>query len=106
MKTFQIGETVVCYLETKLAGTLTTPDTTKTIDVIDPEGTAVVEGVTTLTAVAMNEDAAGQLSYDLASGDITYRNAVDTAAGVYRCRYKTVHGGKTTWKDASFKLEV
>ncbi len=106
MKTFQIGETVVCYLECKLAGTLTTPDTTKTIDLIDPDGDAVVIDSTTLTAVAMSEDDTGKISYDFETSGITYRNADNTAAGVYRARFKTVHGGKTTWKDSSFKLEA
>jgi len=91
---FERGETVVCDLDiTDEDGTALSPDTSVTITVYDPDGTAVV------SAQAFVEDATGDYhySYDIsATADLGTYKRVDTA----------VHDSRTTIKRSEFRVRA
>ena len=95
MKTFQVGETVVIYVEVKKSAALYTPvpDSGNAVecDIIDPDGTVDTDDQ------ALTEEATGKFSYSFASAG--------KAAGVWRVRFKATDGSKVSIKDSSFKLE-
>ena len=83
MKKFLQGETVTIEDEFTVSGTLTTPDTSYTIEIDDPFKNNVVN------AQAMTEVSTGLLRYN-------YTTAAAAATGVYKADCIYVHGGVTT----------
>lgn len=93
MKTyFDIGEHVICFLETKKLGINVDLDAMPTFSVYDPDGTvlAAVDGED------MIENDTGMFQYDLAT--------VGLVAGVYRAKARAVHAARITIIIGSFRL--
>ena len=93
MRKFLRGETVTIEDEFKIEGTLTTPDTSSTIEVDDPFHTNVVNAGT-MTPVS--------------TGLMRYNYTIDSAAtlGVYRADAIYIHGGVTTKERHYFKVAL
>ena len=83
MKKFLRGETVTIEDEFKVSGTLTTPDTSYTIEIDDPYGENVVNAQT-MTVVST-----GLLRYN-------YDISADATTGTYKADTIYVHDGVTT----------
>ena len=89
---FERGETVVCDLDiTAAAGSAMDPDTSITITITDPEGTAVV------SAVAFAKDGTGDYHYD-------YNTSGTAVVGTYRRVDTAVHGTRTAIKRSEFHI--
>lgn len=97
MKTFQVPENVVCYIEIYKSGALYNP--------VPSSGNAVtvtIYKVGTVTAVlaetALAPEATGKYSYSWTTTSQT--------AGEYRARFVATDGTSKSIKDGSFKLEA
>jgi hypothetical protein len=99
MKTFQIGETVVCYIEVYKSSALYNPipdsGDAVTVVIYDSGGTAVLGSE---TPQALGNETTGKYSYSWST--------TGKSAGVYRARFVATDGATISKKDASFKLEA
>lgn len=89
---FDIGEHVICSLETKQKGEYVALDANPTISIYDPDD-AVVTGV---DGVDMTPGDTGHFAYEF--------NTVGKAVGHYRVAAKAVHSGRITITNGGFKL--
>jgi hypothetical protein len=88
MTILESGETVVCSCTVKNGSTLTDPDTSMKITIVDSEGTTAVDGV------AMTKDSTGTYHY----------NYTPTKLGVYSVTYVAVNGTKTSKTKDQFRI--
>ena len=88
MEIFESGETVTCSCTVKNGSTLTDPDTSMKITIVDPEGTTAVDGV------AMTKDSTGTYHYDYTTSKI----------GVFSIVYVAVNGTKTSKCKEQFRV--
>ncbi len=88
MYVFENGETVICSCTVKNGSTLTDPDTSMKITIVDPEGTTAVDAQT------MTKDSTGTYHYDYTS----------TKIGVYSVLYVAVNGTKTSKTKEQFRI--
>ena len=99
MKTFQIGETVVCYIEIYKASALYNPlpnsGDAVTVVIYNSSGTAVLGS---LSPQALGNESTGKYSYSWST--------TGQSAGVFRARFVATDGATISEKDASFKLEA
>lgn len=93
MKTFQIGETVICYLEIKRNDVYVDPVTSLTISIYLPSGVVDVNAADMLPG----KEAIGKYAYNYQTSG--------KPAGIYRVMYKATDGTKITIQNTSFKLE-
>jgi len=89
LKTFDIGETVVCKATFKVDGELTNPTTIK-IYIYDPAGVVDVDGT------AMNRSSLGTYYYDY--------DSADKDDGIYPVYVEVVNAGRTVMKPGAFRL--
>ena len=92
MKTFQLGETVICSLEIKnTAGNYVVPDTSVTISIW-----LLNDSIRIVNDAAMTPDAVGKYHYDYTATGTIGRHAI---------RFKAVDAGRTTIKEDEFILQ-
>jgi len=97
MNIHQRAETVILEASiTNAAGAATSPGTSTTITVTDPDGVVVVGG-TGLLIQDMTEDSTGEFHHD-------YNPAADATLGIYTVRVTAVHSSRTTIQDDIFRL--
>jgi len=95
MKGFDIGETVICSVETKKDGSLQNV-TTIVIDIYDPTGDRDVGGDGEEAESLLPADDTGEYHYD-------YETA-GKSAGSYRAKITVTYGGRTTITSEGFEL--
>ncbi len=89
MKSYEIGETAVCYLEIRKANALYTPATSIQVTIYKPDGTAE-------TIVAMTAESTGIYSYDYQTSG--------KPCGDYKVLYTVTDGTKITTGRDYFKV--
>ena len=90
MKTYECGETAVCYCEVRKSNALYDPANSMQITIYKPDSTAE-------TIAAMTKDAVGKYSYD-------YQTA-SKPNGKYKVLYTCTDGTKMTTAKDYFMLE-
>jgi hypothetical protein len=91
MKTYEVGETSVCYLEIRKSNALYDPATSIQVTIYKPDGTAE-------TITSMTKESTGVYSYD-------YQTA-GKPLGKYKVFYTVTDGSKITTGRDYFTLEV
>ena len=89
---FDIGEHVICTLETKQSGEYVGLDTNPTISIYDPDD-VVIPGI---SAVDMTPGDTGHFAYEF--------DSIGKTAGDYRVKCSAVHSGRITITNGGFKL--
>lgn len=90
MKSYEINETAVCYIEVRKSSALYDPATSMQVTIYKPDGTAE-------SIAAMTKESAGVYSYD-------YQTA-GKPNGKYKVLYKATDGTKITTAKDYFMLE-
>jgi len=86
---FDIGETVLCSVESRKGGNLTDPDSLQ-ITIYDPDGTEDV------SLTGMSRDSEGKWHYDYQTSG--------KSKGFYRAQIKSTDGARITLINGGFKL--
>lgn len=89
MRYFYVGDTVICSIETKKGGVLTSPDSAQ-ITIYYPDGTEA-QGLT-----GMGEDSAGRWHYDF--------QTVGKVKGIYKAVVKLTDAARITQEAGAFKV--
>jgi len=91
MKIFQVGETVICYIEVKKDGIYKDPADYIRISIYKPDGAIDVN------MVDGSKEGTGKYNYNY--------DTTGKPKGIYRVRWQAKDGIKVTMEDASFKLD-